>query len=143
MSRTLSHTLLAVALVAAAGCTRGPAVAAVSGRVMLGGKALPNVQVEFWPENGAPRSTGMTDAEGRFTLVTDGEPRAGALVGPHRVVLHDLAIYGEMGFRPREDTNIREKPARFSFRYTNAQQTPLRFRVEDGGSDFDISVEKK
>ena len=143
MSQTRSYILPAVALVAAAGCARGPALAPVSGNVVLGGKALSNVQVEFWPENGAPRSTGMTDAEGRFTLVTDGDPRPGAVVGPHRVVLHDLAIYGEMGFRPREDTNIREKPARFSFRYTDAQQTPLRFMVEAGGSEFEIPVERK
>ena len=48
-----------------------------------------------------------------------------------------------MGFRPREDTNIREKLARFSFRYTDAQQTPLRFTVEAGGSVFEIPVDKK
>jgi hypothetical protein len=134
--------LVLSALPAGAGCGRTPLLAPVSGTVTLNGKPLPNVQVEFWPETSAPRSTGMTDEQGRFTLVTDtGSP--GAVVGSHKVILHDLAIYGEMGFRPREDTNIKDKPARFPFRYTDARQTPVRLTVEAGGSRFDIPVEAR
>jgi len=134
--------LAPAAVLIAAGCSRGPELAPVTGTVTLNGKPLPNVQVEFWPETSAPRSTGMTDDQGRFTLVTD-TGAAGAVVGPHKVVLHDLAIYGEMGFRPREDTNIKEKPARFPFRYTDARKSPLHYTVESGGNRFDIPVEAK
>ncbi|HEY2786676.1 MAG TPA: hypothetical protein VGJ05_17060, partial [Fimbriiglobus sp.] len=92
--------LLAVTLaLVGAGCSRGPTLAPVSGTVTLNGKPLANVQVEFWPEGSAPRSVGMTDQQGRFTLTTDGEGKPGAVVGSHKVVLHDLNIYGEMGFR--------------------------------------------
>jgi hypothetical protein len=132
-----------VVLVGLAGCAREPALAVVTGTVTLAGKALPNVHVEFWPENGAPRSTGTTDTNGQYSLTTDGQPKSGALVGPHRIVLHDLAVYSELGFRPRDDTNIRERPARFPVRYTDALQTPLRYTVVSSGNRFDIVVEAR
>src|SRR5690348_11061114 len=80
--------------VGAVGCSSGPKLAEVNGTVRLNGKPLADIMVEFNPDaaTGA-RSTGATDENGRYTLICD-DQRPGAIVGPHRVVLHDLAVYG-------------------------------------------------
>lgn len=80
--------LSAAALIA--GCGGGPKVVPVSGVVTVDGKPYKDAVVSFQPvgtkENPNPGrgSAGITDGQGRFTLVYDGtEP--GALVGKHRV----------------------------------------------------------
>lgn len=78
-----------VALALLAGCG-APKVVPVSGVVKVDGQPCKNVVVRFQPAGGedAPdpghASLAVTDADGRFTLVYDGE-RPGALVGRHRV----------------------------------------------------------
>jgi hypothetical protein len=126
---------------AVAGCGRGPALAPVSGTVTMNGKPLARVRVEFWPEEGSPRSTGSTDEAGRFTLTTDGTAKPGAVVGRHKVVLYDLLVYQAVGIRPREDTNIREIPARFPFRYNDAHQTPLSATVGPQPNEIELAVD--
>ena len=80
---------------ALAGCG-GPSyqVAPVSGKVTLDGKAMANVHVGFQPisegkdnPNPGPGSSGVTDAEGRYTLKLVGLHQPGAVVGKHRVYL--------------------------------------------------------
>jgi hypothetical protein len=62
----------------------------VTGTVTLNGQPLEFVQVEFWPEvSGGIRSTGTTDAEGKFTLKTDDGLATGASPGRHKVALRD------------------------------------------------------
>jgi hypothetical protein len=86
----LVPTLVAgILLGALAGCG-GAKYAKVSGVVTLDGKGYKNAVVSFQPigtpGNPAPGhgSTGLTDENGRFTLVSDdGQP--GAVVGRHRV----------------------------------------------------------
>jgi hypothetical protein len=117
-------------------------LAPAGGTVKLAGEPLTNVQVEFWPEDATPRSTGVTDQAGRFALVADGTGKPGAVIGRHKVVLHDLNVYAEIGIRPREETNIREKPARFPPTYNDPNKTPLRVNVIKGQNDFEIAVEK-
>lgn len=103
---------VAVGMLAATGCGGGPRLAEVEGTVKQKGKALDRVVVEFWPEGNGPRSIGTTDEQGHFVLTTDDGKRPGALVGKHRVVLHDgsgitkfLGRGGdghiEPGFKPR------------------------------------------
>ena len=99
------------------------------------------MQVEFWPEQGSPRSTGATDANGRYTLTTDGAGKPGAVIGRHKVVLYDLAVYEQIGIRPREDTNIRAKPARFSHLYNDPGKTPVTVTVGAQSNEIEITIE--
>jgi hypothetical protein len=68
----------------------GYRLAPVSGRVTLDGKGVANVAVLFQPMHSegnyapGPGSTGVTDADGRFSLKTIKESR-GAVVGKHKV----------------------------------------------------------
>lgn len=79
----------ALALFAAAGCS-GSKVVPVSGTVKLDGKPYPNAIVTFQPIGGENNpnpgrgSAGITDSNGRYTLVHDGKDK-GAVVGRHRV----------------------------------------------------------
>jgi len=59
--------------------------AAVSGRVTYKGKPVANANVSFTPAEGASRAaTGLTDANGRFTLGTF-STSDGALPGNYRI----------------------------------------------------------
>ena len=92
-------------LVFAGGCSRGPEFAEVEGKLVKGSTPLKNVRVEFWPEGDGPKSTGVTDAEGRYTLKSEDGRTVGAVVGPHRIVLKDLDFYGDV-FLGRKAENM-------------------------------------
>jgi hypothetical protein len=61
-----------------------PELAPVEGKVTLDGKPVPNVMVQFLPENGGRPSTGTTDDEGHYELTyVAGE--MGARLGRNKV----------------------------------------------------------
>jgi len=65
------------------GCgSGGPELAPVSGVLLSDGKPVPSAMIEFFPEDGIT-STGMTDAEGKYSLNYNDEE--GAVVGTHTV----------------------------------------------------------
>lgn len=83
--------LLPLALLIVMGCGGRPQtpVFAVSGKVLLGDKPLPNATVVFHPENAAenaPRFRATTAADGRFEI-TSVEGKAGAPEGHYRVTV--------------------------------------------------------
>src|SRR2546421_8436792 len=109
-----SFSILAFALLLVVGCKEEPyAVAPVSGRVTLNGKALANCEVMFQPVhtsgnyNPGPGSYGITDADGRFTLKLIGKESAGAVVGKHKV---RFTMHVEAG-DPSDDRAKVAKPA--------------------------------
>ena len=129
----------------AAGCSGGPRLAEVTGTVRLNGMPLANVMVEFNPDaaTGA-RSTGTTDENGRYTLVCD-DQRPGAIVGPHRVVLHDLAVYGGKFLgRKLEQVGTKDnsilKPSRIPRHYESTAHTPLKKEVKPEPQILDLEV---
>ncbi|EAQ82117.1 hypothetical protein [Blastopirellula marina] len=86
--------LLAISVPALFGCgARSAATAPVSGTVTIQGKPQANLVVSFLPQADTTEaigkaSMGVTDADGKFTLQTiDVEPRTGALIGKHKVVI--------------------------------------------------------
>jgi hypothetical protein len=127
------------------GCSSGPRLAEVTGTVRLNGKPLPDVMVEFNPDAATGvRSTGATDENGRFTLVCD-DQRPGAIVGTHRVVLHDLAIYGGKFLgRKLEQAGTRGgptlKPSRIPTQYESTAHTPLKKEVKPEPQIIDLDV---
>jgi hypothetical protein len=82
--------VVGLALTFLAGCSGGRKIVAVSGVVRLNGEPYPNAIVTFQPlgtdddQNPGRGSSGKTGADGRYTLVYDGE-KPGALTGKHRV----------------------------------------------------------
>jgi len=74
------------------GCGEPYRVVPVSGKVTLDGKPVANVRVVFQPSGGkngmepGPGSSGVTDAQGQYTLTTtSAKPKPGAVIGTHTV----------------------------------------------------------
>ncbi len=134
---------LVIGLCALAGCNRGPQMAEVEGTVTLKGKPLERVQVEFYPEREGPRSIAVTDQQGHYVLMADGD-RVGAAVGPHKVVLRDLSIFPEklLGRKAENVYDIAQgKKQRISTNYNDALKTPLRKEVTAGQKNqIDLEV---
>ncbi len=136
----------------ATGCSGRPPLAEVSGKVLLNGQPIKNVQVNFHPDpdkgTRGKGSTGTTDENGNFTLTyEDGVP--GAIVGHHRVILTDLDVFGNVfvgrgDYRTDDPKGPKETPkvARFSELYSNLGQTPLKEEVKPGMGPVTINVKK-
>ncbi len=119
----------------------GAATARVSGTVTRNGKPVPNVLVQFQPEQGRV-STGLTDEQGHFTLKYD-RKQEGAVAGTHRVSVtfrpktpKDEQLLGEGKWSPHPDyAAIMEK-------YGKADSTPLRIEIKEGdNSDVQIKLD--
>lgn len=128
--------LLATVVLGAVGCGKGSArkVVPVSGTVTIDGKPAPNIAVVFQPistgkEEAGMGSTGVTDAQGRFTLTLTGtEKRPGAVVGKHRVTFSGAADQ-----RAETDDTVRPgTPDPIPAKY---REKPLEFEVPAGGTD--------
>jgi predicted small lipoprotein YifL len=67
------------------GCERGPVYLPVNGIVTLDGQPVAEAAISFYPLTpGGEPSTGVTDAQGKFTLKT-AHDHAGALAGKHQI----------------------------------------------------------
>jgi hypothetical protein len=123
---------LLVAFVAS-GCNSGPQLAEVEGTVKVNGQPVDNIQVEFWPTSSGPKSIGVTDAQGRYTLTTDTN-RKGAVVGSHKVVLKDVGIMGDKFLgRAGEDVDMTKgKKSRIPTNFNDVSKTPIEKTVKAG-----------
>ncbi len=131
-------------LLFASGCGGVKAVP-VSGTVTVDGKPLKDVAVNFTPiaAEGAegPGSSGVTDAEGRYSLKTIGDRRVrGAVVGKHRVVLSERLVLGpdsdpyDPTISPEEsEARLRKISSRYKLPPA-AQDASLTFEVPPGGT---------
>jgi hypothetical protein len=86
-------TALVVSLLLAGCGDSGPEMAPVSGIVTVDGQPVANAAVMFVPEAGGRPATGLTDAEGKFSLETL-KPGDGALVGKHKVTVTGVKTTG-------------------------------------------------
>lgn len=128
-------------LFVAGGCGGGPRMAEVEGVVKLNGKALGKIQVEFWPETDGPRSMGVTDADGKFTLTTDDGKRIGASVGWHKVVLKDIGVQGDVFLgRAGEDVDFTKGKKPKITSYGDPLKTDVRKEVTAGKCTLDIDL---
>jgi hypothetical protein len=138
MPRTFAAGL-ALTLAAVAGCG-GPNIVPVSGVVRLNNKPYKNAVVTFQPlgskdsPNPGRGSAGVTDDQGRFTLIYDGE-QPGALVGKHRVrIFTDFKALGK-------NATQRGEPIPMEW-HEKSEKT---FEVPPGGTDqanFDIVTKR-
>lgn len=90
--RLVVFAAIVLAMVAAQGCRRGPAVVPVSGVVEVDGVPLTSGAITVVPDHGRA-ATGTIGKDGRFTLSTF-VPGDGAILGRHRVV---VAAHEDLG----------------------------------------------
>jgi hypothetical protein len=138
MRRSIALALV-VALLGVTGCSRGPTFAPVTGTLTAGGKPLENVHVEFWPQVSGPRSIGVTDKDGHFTLTSDNGNDDGAVIGSHKVVLVDLAPYAKVPVNmPREVEKVNLASVRFGKQFADPNRTPLKKEVVAGENTINL-----
>lgn len=151
---------LAFAFVVGCGNAGGPPLFSVTGKLTKGGKPMAGVNVTFSPVNNGPSSTGRTNDEGRFVLVSQ-NGKAGAVAGKHKVVLSIPAVltssivnmadpaYRDKMIAEREASQkagAKGKPAStedtktIPAEYNNPQKTPLEYEVPQRSIDFDIPL---
>jgi hypothetical protein len=131
----LASGVLAVIL---AGCGSHPTVP-VSGRVTLDGKPLPDATVMFVPladaatKDPLPSSVGVTDADGRYSLVlnSDGKTK-GAVAGKHKVI---IVLGANAGSSDAQPTFHKQLPEQYNRKSTLECDVPLRGRND---ANFDL-----
>ncbi|HEX5102842.1 MAG TPA: hypothetical protein VFV87_03475 [Pirellulaceae bacterium] len=135
------HAVVALSVAALlTGCGSGIDTATVRGKVTLGGQPVPNVIVNFQPENGRP-AVGQTDASGNYELstISSGD---GAVPGMHKV---SFSIKTE----PPPSTAVAKQmsgpvvAAPFNVKYRSGETSGLTREVKAGESNvFDFELEK-
>ena len=151
--------LALIALFLQTGCGEsGPALEYVTGTLKKGGEPLASVSVTFHPVAGGVSSAGRTDSEGRFVLISQ-SGKEGAVAGEHKVTLQQVQETGGGGSGGGMDTSRMQEmmKARQSGgsknsapeynkgsvippEYESANKTTLKYTVNAGGGDFDISL---
>jgi hypothetical protein len=125
-------------LLLAAGCSKGPGLVPVSGRVTLDGKPVKEVIVNFTPI-GDTKGTGSlaaTDPDGRFTLA-DARGKAGTYVGEYKVYFYPALPASAKEGDPADVVGAvrgRTLPGI----YFDLNQTPLRATVPEGGGTIEV-----
>ncbi len=123
------------------GCNRNSLnLAPVEGMVTIDGQPLADAGVLFFSTDakmGQP-ATGVTDSEGKFTLITANQ--SGAAIGDHLVAIakdktttipqsHGLPLYAVQSFIPTK--------------YADAKSSGLSASVKDDDNHFDFSLTSK
>jgi hypothetical protein len=125
--------LVAVALCGLSCGGDGADLGRVNGTVTLDGKAYPDAQVLFTPEEGRP-STGITDSDGKYEL-TYIRATKGASVGTHTVRITTIPkTSSDRGDDPPFKETIPEK---YNVNTTLSEQ------VEQGKNTFDFPLESE
>jgi hypothetical protein len=133
---TLVIVLILCFIIFTVGCSHAPAVVPVSGKVLLHGKPIADCNVMFQPtaKNEIISASGISNAEGFFTLKTIETPRRkGAVVGEYVVL-----FFWRDPKPPLDDHTIITPPYVIPTKY---QQEGIPFIVPVGGQSdiiFDL-----
>ena len=137
-------SLMTIACLCLVACGGGRKVADVEGVVKINGQPAEKIRIQFWPEKEGPRSQGVTNAEGRFTLTTEDNTGPGAAIGPNKITLLDLEVYGggKIVGRAAEDTDLSQgKKSRINLTYNSPNTSGLSKEVEAGKkNEFEFDV---
>jgi len=126
-----------------AGCSSGPKIVQVSGRVTWDdGKPVANAWVLFKPmgsrdnPNPGQTSTGRTDADGKYTLYIE-KDRPGAVAGKHRVEITSVQRLDLPTPETSETGSPDEAPPPDKEQIPDVynEKSTLEFVVPDGGTD--------
>lgn len=133
-----------VALGAIVGCGTGSQLAEVEGVVTFKGKPIDRLEVQFLPDpekkTKGPRSTGVTNAEGRFQLLCD-DGQKGAVIGHHRVLIRDLKMFGDKIGRLSEAEAAKLPPSRIAMLYSDSLKSPIKMEIKQGQKSVELAVE--
>ncbi|HJZ53797.1 MAG TPA: carboxypeptidase-like regulatory domain-containing protein [Gemmataceae bacterium] len=128
-------------LLLVAGCSGGPDLAPVSGRITLDGKPLADATVGFYPvgANTDVMSTGRTNSNGEYSLKTVMKNQPGAVVGQHRV---SITVEPDLtgSDLPADQLGKVARPPKLPARY-QGQESELNCNVPPGGktdANFDL-----
>jgi hypothetical protein len=129
----------------------------VEGTITLDGKPLDDAEVVFLPDpakgNTGPSASAYTDKLGHYKLFCDKAQTEGAVVGLHRVCVHDLGAVA----KPTDPTQLpggggtsalppvptKGKPSRVPAAYDDAAHTPLRdVEVKPGKQTLDFTLKR-
>jgi hypothetical protein len=123
-TRTWCWPLLAAALIGSGGCTEGPPLGEVTGRLTYKGQPVRYAAVELQPIGEGKGSLGWTDEDGeyvaQYTL-----SHSGALIGRHRI---HVRVYPGEG----------EKPIPVPEKYGSNSRAEL--EVKEGSNRLDIEL---
>jgi hypothetical protein len=129
------------------GCAKpGPTYVEIEGTVTMDGNPMEKIRVEFWPEKLGVNSTGVSDAEGKFTLTTIDGKHQGAALGNHKVTLTDLALTEgykiEGGLRKMEDVDMTQgRKPRIASKYANPMNTDLTVTVTADKAPIELKIQ--
>lgn len=126
------------------GCGKGYQIAPVSGRVLMNGRPLVNVEVRFRPTGGKdlPHSIGSTDEQGNYTLhLGDVRNTPGAVVGEHRVEISFNFLRGRPGMTDR--AQLPKNPREMRKGKSNRSWTLTCTVPADGKSDANFDLKSK
>lgn len=121
-----------------------PKLEPVSGTVTLDGRPLANASVTFVP-SGTTRgtgATGVTGPDGKYTLMSRGEP--GVPAGDYRVVVSKLVLPDGSDFPLDADVPPIESNAREMLppHYSDEAASNIAKTVPEGGGIIDIQLER-
>lgn len=128
--------MVTLAIASVAGCSKPVKLVNASGVVMIDGKPVEGILVQFLPQTRdgrrMPTSFATSAADGTFTLTThDGKP--GAVEGPHAVLLADT-----LEERPAQGQRA-TRPPRLDARYTTLAGG-LAATITDGAEPIRIEI---
>jgi hypothetical protein len=151
MSRRLL-VFVGLGLLVLAGCGRRlPSVVPVQGTVLLDGQPLPNASVAFVPmlDQFGPEanSTGVTDANGQFSLTCAYNAQPGAVIGKHVVLVGEPPL-------PTEMRNVRDSRVLENYRanlgnrpippdYNSMGKSLIQIEVKEGQSEYKIELKRQ
>lgn len=113
------------------GC--GPKSVPVTGTISYRNQPVADATVVFTPQGAGRQATGETDAQGRFTLGTDG-PGDGAIPGDYAV-----SVTPKQPPPTEGDYSVGSDPP-FPLRYSDPTGTDLKVTVKDEKNDFPLEL---
>ena len=119
------------------GCGSKYETAPVSGTVKMNGKPLAGAALTFQPIGGGMASTGITDANGRYTLTFLYSEDEGAIVATHRVIIrtHKKANIEDTS----SDLSVPTERDPIPRRYNDASELTMEVPADGTDSaDFDL-----
>jgi len=137
---------LAVCLVLA-GCGGGvadkPTTGKVSGVVTLEGKPVAGATIEFNPDNArsttGPKSSAVTDADGKYTLMAPGGEE-GAVIGFHKVTVTCPPAPGESSSNSGTPASVPTTPCSVPEKFAALATTDVSKEVMPGKNEFAIDL---
>ena len=137
--KTALRFLSVLSILAIVGCSSGITLLPVSGQVTLDDKPVAGAAVLFQPVAGGPAASGVTDADGNYTLETAN--RKGAVPGEHKVTVTKKIVKGV-----REDETVDASGVQIQWlvpeKFSDPDKSGLKRTVARGG-DYVLQLRSK